>query len=335
MDDRLRPDGPGAAPWRVRHVPAAKPIAGLVGAALALCLGLPAHAAAPGSPGLRETGDRRVVAAAPGADAITVAFENRLNSALQKMLDAVVGPGRAVVTTAAELDLGETETVTRTFTHDPSAGALTESLIRSSSTDQTGGTRYESTRAVRANALNSVRETRRNAPGDVRRLSVAVLLDAAAVEAVDLARLRELIGAAAGIDATRGDAVVVTAMPFSASPAAGGTVAEPAAAAPANRRPVLVAAGLALLLLILLTAAGRRRRKRESRLWAEGLRPHRPGAALPARGPAAITVGVSSAGAARPRHGGAEGQRMIGGSPGEDPARAAAVLHGWVEENGR
>ena len=38
-------------------------------------------------------------------------FRDRLNGALQSMLDAVVGPGRAVVTTAAELDFEQVELV--------------------------------------------------------------------------------------------------------------------------------------------------------------------------------------------------------------------------------
>src|SRR3954452_11184995 len=38
------------------------------------------------------------------ADSQTVSFQNRLNTSLQNMLDQVVGPGHAVVTTTAELD---------------------------------------------------------------------------------------------------------------------------------------------------------------------------------------------------------------------------------------
>src|SRR3954466_8132740 len=39
-----------------------------------------------------------------GNESQTVSFQNRLNASLQNMLDSVVGPGHAVVTTTAELD---------------------------------------------------------------------------------------------------------------------------------------------------------------------------------------------------------------------------------------
>src|SRR4051794_12831454 len=65
-----------------------------------------------------------------GGDSQTVAFQNRLNSSLQHMLDSVVGPGHAVVTTTAELDYDQTETTSETYTQDPSVGALSESISR-------------------------------------------------------------------------------------------------------------------------------------------------------------------------------------------------------------
>src|SRR3954468_15870399 len=37
-------------------------------------------------------------------DAQTIAFQNRMNASLQNMLDSVVGPGHAVVTTTAQMD---------------------------------------------------------------------------------------------------------------------------------------------------------------------------------------------------------------------------------------
>src|SRR3954466_7542685 len=65
-----------------------------------------------------------------GADSQTVAFQNRLNSSLQNMLDSVVGPGHAVVTTTAELDYDQTNTTTKTYTSDPAVAALSESISR-------------------------------------------------------------------------------------------------------------------------------------------------------------------------------------------------------------
>src|SRR3954465_4036661 len=59
-----------------------------------------------------------------GTDSQPVGFQNRLNPSLQNMLDSVVGPGHAVVTTTAELDYDQTETTTESYTSDPSAAAL-------------------------------------------------------------------------------------------------------------------------------------------------------------------------------------------------------------------
>jgi flagellar M-ring protein FliF len=56
-----------------------------------------------------------------GDDSQTAAFQTRLNTSLQNMLDSVVGPGHAVVTTNAELDYDQTETTTKSYTQDPSA----------------------------------------------------------------------------------------------------------------------------------------------------------------------------------------------------------------------
>src|SRR3954453_1656011 len=65
-----------------------------------------------------------------GGDSETVAYQNRLNTSLQNMLDSVVGPGHAVVTTTAQLDFDQTQTTSKTYTADPSLPALSESNSR-------------------------------------------------------------------------------------------------------------------------------------------------------------------------------------------------------------
>src|SRR4051812_8190296 len=69
-----------------------------------------------------------------------VAFQNRLNTSLQNMLDSVVGPGHAVVTTTAELDFDQTNTTTKTYTSDPSVAALSESISREAYNNGAQGT---------------------------------------------------------------------------------------------------------------------------------------------------------------------------------------------------
>src|SRR6185312_11860008 len=65
-----------------------------------------------------------------GNEAQTVAFQNRMNTSLQNMLDSVVGPGHAVVTTTALLDFDQTQTTSKTYNSDPSLPALSESNSR-------------------------------------------------------------------------------------------------------------------------------------------------------------------------------------------------------------
>ncbi len=117
-----------------------------------------------------------------GSDSQTVAFQNRLNASLQNMLDSVVGPGHAVVTTTAELDYDQTETTSERYTSDPSVAALSESISReayngngtgtggvlgpdniqvpSGMTSSSGTGQYEQSNTVRNNAVNKTTEAR-------------------------------------------------------------------------------------------------------------------------------------------------------------------------------
>jgi flagellar M-ring protein FliF len=263
-------------------------------------------------------------ARAAGSDAATAAFQDRLAGALQKMVDAVVGPGRAVVTTTVELDFDQVETSSTTYRRDPSAGALSERLSRTSYTDSTDGTRYESSGAVRTNALNVVHETRRAAPGRVEKLNIAVLVDAVAGKAVDLAQLRNLVSVAAGADPRRGDVVAVAAMPMNpgAAPAAGSTPTDSGTAPAAGRWPA-IGAVLALFIGMLLLASRRKRRAMRISAPAEDLR--RVRATLDDRRSASEVVALE-----QPSRSDGHRQRQISRYAADDPEQAAAVLRGWV-----
>jgi flagellar M-ring protein FliF len=259
-----------------------------------------------------------------GTAADTVAYQNRLDSALQKMVDAVVGPGRAVVTTNAELDFDQVETVSTTYSRDPSVGALAERLSQRAYAG--GGGSYQSSSTDRTNALNSVRETRRNAPGSVKKLNIAVVVDAAGGN-IDLNQLRKLVSAAAGVDLGRGDVVAVAAMPFrtAATVAAAGTEAGVAA----DRRALWPVAGSGALLLI-LTAAAWRHRARRSRIGAGQERLLQARAALETQRPIMAETVTVSAASVDSRHAGVARQRAMAELAAGDPDRAAAVLRGWT-----
>src|SRR3954451_1096108 len=226
-----------------------------------------------------------------GADAQTVAFQNRLNTSLQNMLDSVVGPGHAVVTTTAQLDYDQTETTSEKYSADPSLPALSESTSREAyngngtgtggvlgpdniqvpngSTSSTGTGQYENSNAVRNNAIDKTTEVRKSAPGSIKKLAVAVLLDSTTAGTADSAQVQQLVSTAAGIDATRGDTVAVAAMPFntSAAQAAKDDLAQSAAAEKSGRQtPMITTATMAVVVLILIClpcSATRRSKQRK------------------------------------------------------------------------
>jgi flagellar M-ring protein FliF len=170
----------------------------------------------------------------------TQAFEGRMNSALQRMLDQVLGAGHSAVQVSADLNYDQTDTKSQTYV---GGGANTPALSQSTHSETYTGTgspnaagvlgpdniqvptsaisgnagagngTYSQKTDTRDNAVGVVTETRKAAPGAVRRLSVAVLLDSK-IAGVDQVKVQKLISSAAGLDVKRGDTVAVTALPF-------------------------------------------------------------------------------------------------------------------------
>jgi flagellar M-ring protein FliF len=295
-----------------------------------------------------------------GSDAETVEFQNRLNTSLQNMLDSVVGPGHAVVTTTAQLDFDQTETTSEKYSVDPSLPALSESNSREAyngngngtggvlgpdniqvpnGTTSTNGTgQYENSNAVRNNAIDKTTQVRKSAPGAIQKLNVAVLLDSTTAGTVDSAQVQQLISTAAGIDATRGDTVAVAAMPFNtgAAQAAQDALAQSTAADRSAKQTSLIktAAMVAVVLALMFLAwrASKRSKKRKSLSESElkhledmqSALEQRRLAELNAAIPAAIE-GPGPAEVARE-----ERQREIEQMVQEQPEEMAALLRGWL-----
>jgi flagellar M-ring protein FliF len=269
-----------------------------------------------------------------GTESQTVAFQNRLNASLQNMLDSVVGPGHAVVTTTAELDYDQTETTTESYASDPAVAALSESISREAYNGNGTGTggvlgpdniqvpngaagagngQYENSNTVRNNAVNKTTEARRSAPGSIKKLNVAVLLDSTTAGAVNAADVQSLVSAAAGIDATRGDTIAVSAMPFdtSAATAAQDALAASAAAEQSAKQTSLIkTAAMALVVLLLIFLAWRASRRAKKR---KSLTPA-----------AAIEAANADLEALEER------QREIEQMVEDQPEEMAALLRGWL-----
>ncbi|MEM6420956.1 MAG: flagellar basal-body MS-ring/collar protein FliF [Pseudomonadota bacterium] len=195
-------------------------------------------------------------AAAAMADA-GAAREERLRRAVEELLAARVGPGKARVSVSVALDrTGETvsekrfDPDNRVVVHEDTEelseqdeGADTAVTIASNLPDGEAAepaTRRSNRSETRARTNFDYAETRRERvrqPGAVARLSVAVLVDGISETAPDgtmrwsprpqeeLTALAALVRAAVGYDEARGDIVVVESMAFQPPPALG-TAAE-------------------------------------------------------------------------------------------------------------
>ena len=273
-------------------------------------------------------------AVATGTNSQTVAYQNRLNASLQNMLDSVVGPGHAVVTTTAELNFDQTETKREAFTQDPTVSALSESISREAYSGNGGTTQYERSRTIRNNAINKTTQTIKAAPGGIKKLNVAVLLDATTAGTVDPAQVQQLISVAAGIDATRGDSVAVAALPFdtTAASAAKDALAQSVAAEQAAKRESLIkTGGLVLIVLVLLFVAwraGRRAQKRKALVPAQLAHLRHVQATATQHQLLTLNAAIPSPSSdGSIRHG---QQRDIEQMATDHPEEMAALLRGWL-----
>lgn len=208
-------------------------------------------------PGLRP-GDVAVidaeagVVAGPGLSAaekpsVQAASEaERLEQKILRLLDARVGAGNARV--SVTLDVTRNRERTSTVTFDPQSRVVrSRTTTDSNQTAEGGGAAITvasnlpqggvaapgGTGTVETSTENVVYEVsetrteRETLPGEINRLSVAVLLNSDAVvqlpgAAVDdaalLASIEALVRSAAGISAERGDSITVDFMPFQAVP---------------------------------------------------------------------------------------------------------------------
>jgi flagellar M-ring protein FliF len=231
-------------------------------------------------------------AAGDARDTQTASYENRVSQSLQDMLDRLVGPGHSVVRLTADLDYDQTETQTETYNSTKGAAPLSSSkttekysgaggttasgvlgpdnIAVPSSGATPGANAYEKTSEQLNPAVNKVTEQRKSAPGAVRKLNVAVLLDTKTAGSVNPTDVQGLISSAVGLDVKRGDTIQVTRAPFddSAAQADAASLAQAKAdAARTSQLGLLETGGLVLLVLaVLLYAflAGRRKRKKDA-----------------------------------------------------------------------
>ncbi|KQR44292.1 flagellar M-ring protein FliF [Frigoribacterium sp. Leaf164] len=231
-------------------------------------------------------------------------YETKVQSSVQAMLDKVVGVGNSSVVVAADLDQDAGTRVTESFSQ-PTTGPI--ALSESSTTEQygagaagaggtgatgvlgpdniavpnntatAGGTAaggaagddgYVNESATKNNAVDKTTETMSVPSGGVSRQTVSVALDANAAKNVNLQSINDLVTAAAGIDAARGDDVKVALVDFDTSGADAAKEALAAADAAAadaamwsTVRTVGIVSAIALAIIVAMIVFAKRSRR--------------------------------------------------------------------------
>ena len=235
------------------------------------------------------------------AGAASVEQSRRLEAGMveqvQAMLDRVLGPGLSTVTVKADLDYDQRTTTVQQYTYPNRIPALSQqsSTENYTTTDNSttagpvvgvpptvvgpGNTsgaqsQYDKTTTTQTNPIDSTVTERVGAPGAIRRLSVAVLVDST-VPAQTFGEVQAIVAQAVGLDAARGDTIQVSQVPFDTS-AADKAAADAAAAADAERQAMIFniarQVGIALLVIgVMVLGAFALRRQRRTMLTLEAL----------------------------------------------------------------
>lgn len=245
---------PESQPFGAKPVPTASVVvtslAGSIGAAEAKAL---RHLVAAAVPGLRSDGVEVIDSvgglvpvedASPSASAADARAE-AIRANVERLLAARVGAGKAVVQVALELESQSEQVTQRTIDPQGRVAISTETTSKSGSNSDAGGQVTVASNLPQNGANDGsksessesnervnyeVSETQRaltRVPGDIRRLTVAVLVDGTRTAAEDgtetwaprsdeeIAALRDLVAAAVGFKEDRGDVLTLKQLEFS------------------------------------------------------------------------------------------------------------------------
>lgn len=289
---------------------------------------------------------------ADGDNAETVAYDNQLSQSLTSMVDQVVGQGNAAINVHATLDFNQQQTTTNGFQVGANGRPITVPTSQNTTNDNFTGTgaqasgvlgagqpaaanngngTYTSTQNQTSNAVGQVTQTVQQAPGQVQRTDVAVLLNAKTTTPAQVTAIRNLVTTAAGLNLRGGDAITVSALPFST--VAKVTPPKPKAVSPLRRYgpDAGLVALIAVLFLLALRAARKRTRTFEEVPVGELAGP--PTAVLPATATVAVPAPLADT-AALPA-------LSPAGSPvtteveeyiAESPDEVAMLMRNWAQE---
>lgn len=200
----------------------------------------------------------------------TIAYDNQMQSSIENLLNRVVGVGNSAVQVHALLNFNQQSTTLTGLQTNAQGQPITAATSQSSSKQTVTGTGTAPTGVIGAgqppvpsngnynslstssnltNAVGQITQTTKQAPGQVVKTSIAVVLNSNARPKPNQAQVQALISAAAGLSTANGDKLVVSELPF----AVPNTKKATALAAAAAKRLLYehIAEGAALVLLIL------------------------------------------------------------------------------------
>lgn len=292
-------------------------------------------------------------------------YQSTLEKDLETLLDTVVGPGMAKVNVTAQLDFDEVKSTTETYepakTADGAQSLLNETsrteryrdaaasaeagvlgietppttVARSTGTTTAGSAdtslKYSLDEHDARYAMNKTVTNAEQAPGRVKQLSVAVLLDEQALDGAKVAEVQKLVSAAAGINTTRGDTLAVSLLPMNeqvkSSIAAANTPADASAGFDVLGLARTVGTVVLALVVIVFGLLYLRRGPNGGRQVIDSMSMSELEGALPALTPAAAGDGdQAELEPAEPAE--ARLQTLIANQPDE----VAGVLRSWLHE---
>jgi flagellar M-ring protein FliF len=232
----------------------------------------------------------------------TQAYEQSLTTKAQAMLDQVLGAGNAIVTLNANLSFDKNSILATSYAAasgvsplvvnntseayggnagasggplgansvSPSASSSANTSGSASASSSASGN-YVRTSTNQQNTVNSIITNTVTAPGDLKNLTVSVVLNKAAAAGVNLTDVQNQVSNAVGFSAKRGDTISVSSQTFNttaatAAAAAAAKAAKDAAAAKSSAALIsmIKTGGLVVLVLaiVIITVIANKRRKR-------------------------------------------------------------------------
>ncbi|WP_307400069.1 flagellar basal-body MS-ring/collar protein FliF [Desulfofundulus luciae] len=268
-------------------------------------------------------------------------YEKELETRIQQMLTKILGPNKAVAMVTADLDFDQRQTTTTTV--QPGQTLSQQTITESGSGTGAGGvpgppssqppgntipaltggnSQYQKQQTITNYQLGSQQQTLVAAPGTLRRLSVAVVLNGN-YSAPQLQQIQDMVSAAVGLQQNRGDQINVSAMPFDTSylDQLQREMAQPPTMLAGLKKywPVAVGAAGLLMSLLLLILFIRRRRRRAYELEAVEEVPKTP-----------VVTGHVPAPEETPAQ--PSRTKQIRDIAREKPAQVAEILKVWLKE---